>query len=74
MQPTPCENDFKLRRWQVFFASGQEWFPVDEYIALDATAAIDRAIAIFGEADGYHAEEIPWDAGPLPRLRTPAIR
>jgi hypothetical protein len=70
METTPCEDDINLRRWLVYFASGEGWFPVGEYIALDATAAIERAIAIFGEGAGYRAEEIPWDAGPLPKLRS----
>ena len=70
MEPIPREDEIQLRRWQVYFASGPGWYPVDEYVAPDATAAIERAIAIFGEGEGYRAEEIPWDAGPLPRLRT----
>jgi hypothetical protein len=73
MEPTPPEADIQLRRWQVYFASGPGWYPVGEYVAVDVTAAIERAIAIFGEGAGYRAEEIPWDAGPLPKLRTPAI-
>jgi hypothetical protein len=62
-------GDFHLRRWLVSFASGRDWYPVGEYIALDAHAAIDRAIEVFGAAAGYQAEEIPWDAAPLPRPR-----
>ena len=42
-----------------------------EFIALDAAAAIDRAIEIFGCASGYRAEEIPWDAESLAHLRWP---
>jgi hypothetical protein len=72
MEPIPCGDEVKLRRWLVYFSSGQNWYPVGEYVALDATTAIERAIAIFGDAAGYHAEEIPWDACPLPRLRSRA--
>jgi hypothetical protein len=60
-------GDFHLRRWLVSFASGREWYPVGEYVALDAKAAIERAIDVFGPAADYQAEEIPWDAAPLPR-------
>jgi hypothetical protein len=62
---------FQLRRWLVSFASGREWYPVGEYVAVDSQAAIDRAIEIFGPACDYRAEEIPWDAAPLPRPRPP---
>jgi hypothetical protein len=60
------EEAVSLRRWLVSFASGPGWFPVGEFVALDAQAAIDRAIEIFGAGSGYRAEEIPWDAVPLP--------
>lgn len=66
-------DDFRLRRWLVSFASGQGWYAVGEYVAPDAQAAIDRAIEVFGEAAGYRAEEIPWDAAPLVRPN-PLIR
>jgi hypothetical protein len=63
-----CDGeDFRLRRWLVSFASGPGWYPVGEYMALDAQAAIDRAVEVFGTASDYRAEEIPWDATPLPR-------
>jgi hypothetical protein len=58
---------FQLRRWLVSFASGQGWYAVGEYVAMDAQAAIDRAVEVFGAASDYRAEEIPWDAAPLPR-------
>jgi hypothetical protein len=67
-----CGKDaISLRRWLVFFASGREWYPVGEYVALDAQAAIDRAVEIFGPATDYQAEEIPWDAAPLPTPKPP---
>jgi hypothetical protein len=62
-----CE--FHLRRWLVSFASGGEWYPVGEYVALDATSAIEQAIAVFGAAVGYQAEEMPWDAARLVHVR-----
>ena len=62
-----CGEDFRLRRWLVSFASGPGWYAVGEYVALDAQAAIDRAVEVFGTASGSRAEEIPWDAAPLPR-------
>jgi hypothetical protein len=61
------DDDLSLRRWLVSFASGRLWYAVGEYVAPDAQAAIERAIEVFGAASGYRAEEIPWDAAPLPR-------
>ncbi len=68
------EDQFKLSRWLVSFRSGTSWYPVGEYVALDTAGAIDRAIEIFGSACGYRAEEIPWDAAPLPRTNAPCPR
>jgi hypothetical protein len=61
------EDSVSLHRWLVTFASGPGWYAVGEYVALDAQAAIDRAVEVFGTASDYRAEEIPWDAAPLPR-------
>lgn len=58
-------EDIRLRRWLVSFGSGQEMYPVGEFLALDAASAIARAVEIFGQGAGYRAEEIPWDAAPL---------
>jgi hypothetical protein len=63
-----CDGeDCQLRRWLVSFASGPEWYPVGEFVALDAQAAIDRAVEVLGTAADYRVEQIPWDAAPLPR-------
>ena len=64
------EGAVSLHRWLVSFASGQGWYPVGEFVALDAQAAIDRAVEVFGTASDYRAEEIPWDAAPLPKPRS----
>jgi hypothetical protein len=64
---SPGEDAVSLHRWLVSFASGPGWYAVGEYVALDAQAAIDRAVEVFGTASDYRAEEIPWDAAPLPR-------
>jgi hypothetical protein len=55
----------RLSRWLVSFASESGWYPVGEFIALDATAAIEQAIEVFGAGAAHQAEEIPWDAAPL---------
>jgi len=59
------EPDFPLNRWLVYFASGADWSNVGEFVATDATSAIERAVEVFGEASAYRAEMIPWDAAPL---------
>jgi hypothetical protein len=61
-------EEFKLRRWLVSFGSAQDWYHVGEFVALDADSAISRAIEVFGDATRYQAEQIPWDAAPLPKL------
>ena len=59
------EPDFRLNRWLVYFASGTDWSSVGEFVATDATSAIERAVEVFGEASAYRAELIPWDCAPL---------
>jgi hypothetical protein len=65
--PPSADADFRLGRWLVSFASGTKWYSVGEFVALDAAAAIERAVEIFGPASDYRAEEIPWDTAPLPK-------
>ena len=62
-------DDLQLRRWLVSFVSGRGWYAVGEYVALDAQAAIDRAVEVFGAASDYRADEIPCDAAPLVKLK-----
>ena len=61
-------GDHRLSRWLVSYASESGWYRVGEFIALDAAAAIERAVAIFGHGAAYQAEEIPWDAAPLSKV------
>ena len=63
--PSDTAHEFKLARWLVYFASGEKWYQVGEFVATDASSAIERAVAVFGEASAYRAEEIPWDTAPL---------
>jgi hypothetical protein len=76
-EPEPeaaATDDCRLSRWLVSFASGSGWFPVGEFIALDAAAAIERAVAVFGPGAAYRAEEIPWDAAPLSRANRAVVQ
>jgi len=66
---SPSEDAVSLHRWLVSFASSREWYPVGEYVAVDADSAIERAVEVFGAAADYRAEEIPWDAAPLVKPR-----
>jgi hypothetical protein len=63
-----------LRSWYVSYRSGADWYRVDEFVALDAAGAIERAIEEFGPGAEYRADEIPWDAAPLHRVKPPAAR
>jgi hypothetical protein len=54
-----------LRSWYVSYRSGADWYPVDEFVALDAATAIERAVEVFGPGAEYQAHEIPWNAAPL---------
>ena len=58
-------DDWRLYRWLVSFRSGEDWYPVGEFVAVDGPAAIRRAIEILGPGDKCRAEKIPWDAAPL---------
>jgi hypothetical protein len=64
----------RLSRWLICFATETGWYPVGEFIALDAAAAIERAVDVFGPGLDYQAEEIPWDTAPLPRAVPPCDR
>ena len=65
-------GDWKLHRWQVSFRSGTSWYAIGEFIAVDAAGAIERAVAVFGPGEEHKAEDIPWDAAPLPRTNPAA--
>jgi hypothetical protein len=62
----------RIRRWLVHFRSGSEWYAVGEFLALNGHNAIERAIEVLGEGAGYRAEEIPWEAAPLCRVKIAA--
>jgi hypothetical protein len=62
-----ADPEIRLYRWLVYFASGPEWSSVGEFVAPNATAAVERAKEVFGDASDYRAERIPWDAAPLSR-------
>lgn len=66
--------DWRLHRWLVSFRSGATWYDVGEYVALDAATAVAMAVDIFGPAEEHRAQEIPWDAAPLPRTHLGGIR
>ena len=63
-----------VTRWLVSFASGGGWYPVGEFIAADATAAIERAIEVLGSGAGYQAEVIPWGAAPFSMTDRSVVR
>src|SRR5262245_29767942 len=67
-------GDWTLRRWLVSIRSGGGRYEVGECVALTAPDAAERAIAVVGPGEDPRAEEIPWDAAPLPRLNPPAPR
>jgi hypothetical protein len=64
----------RLCRWLVCYATGSGWYPVGEFLALNAAAAIERAVEVLGPGAGYQAEEIPWDAAPLSRAILPSVQ
>jgi hypothetical protein len=68
-QKAEATEDVVLCRWLVSFATEAGWYPIGEYLALDAAAAIERAVEVFGPGAGYQAELIPWDAAPLFKAR-----
>jgi hypothetical protein len=63
--PADAAGDWTLHRWHVSYRSGADWYPVGQFVALDAAGAIERAVEVFGPGAEYQAEEIPWDAAPL---------
>jgi hypothetical protein len=74
-EPELADTDTcRLSRWLVSFASGSGWYPVGEFIALHAAAAIERAVDVLGPGAAYRAEEIPWDAAPLSRANVAVVR
>jgi hypothetical protein len=62
----------RLSRWLVSFTSESGWYPVGEFIALDAATAIERAVEVFGPGAAHQAEQIPWDAAPLSKANRSA--
>ena len=69
LMPPAERSDWRLHRWLVSFRSGESWYPVGEYVALDGPAAIQQAIEVLGPGEDGRAEVIPWDAAPLSRAR-----
>ena len=72
-QPVSDEHPFRISRWLVSCDSGSGWYPIGEFLAVDAATAIERAIEVFGPGAGYQAEGIPWDAAPLSKAKLAAI-
>src|SRR5262245_20826504 len=62
---TDSADAWTLRSWYVSYRSGDDCYPVGEFVALDAAGAIERAVEEYGPRTEYQAEEIPWDAAPL---------
>jgi len=67
--PTSDPDEIRLFRWLVSCDSGAGWYPVGEFLAVNADAAIERAIEVFGPGGAHQAELIPWDAAPLSKAR-----
>jgi len=67
-------GEIRLSRWLVSYATESGWYRVGEFIALDAAAAIERDVDVFGAGAAYQAEEIPWDAAPLSKAPLPTVR
>jgi hypothetical protein len=59
-RPAAASTDVALCLWRVDFASGDSWYQVGTFVAPDATSAIERAVAIFGEASAYRTAEASW--------------
>ena len=59
----------RLSRWLVSFGSESGWYRVGEFVAREASAAIERAVEVFGPGAAYQAVEIPWDAAPLSKAK-----
>jgi hypothetical protein len=67
--PPSDADEIRLSRWLVSCDSGAGWYPLGEFLAVNADAAIERAIEVFGPGGAHQAELIPWDAAPLSKAR-----
>ena len=63
--PPSDADEIRLSRWLVSCDSGAGLYPLGEFLAVNADAAIERAIEVFGPGGAHQAELIPWDAAPL---------
>src|SRR5262245_14711963 len=66
-------QNWQLRCWQVACRSAKQEYAVGQFLPPHAAAAIQRAVKNFGPGEASRAEEIPWDAAPLPRMNHPRL-